>query len=588
MRRKAKTGTETKDIIISEQEMNDNEKRIKEQEMKLHTINEKVKKDQTSVFDIFRDEEAKKKKPKPVESIADFYRDLEFSQQYGNNIFLVVLLLLFLVLFYFYFNSKTNSQKTIDNWPVERCKPQNILMAGMINKPADKTATEYTSENFSFCVNNVLKQIIGSFMQPFNYLATLVVLSFQTVSQSINDMRGLFDMIRADLLAMLNVITSMLMSFIIPLQQMIITLKDMLSKTQAIMVTGLFTILCFFYAAIDVVGAIISLSIMVIVVLVAMLCVTYILTLIPIVGQLVFFPIYAGIYVFFIIITVALLIVIVICTKLQSAYPAFCFDADTAIALVDGTAIPIRLLQVGQRLKDNSYVTAIMKMDATGVRMYELGDICVGGAHYVQYKEKWIQVEAHPCAKRIEQYDRPFIYCLNTSSKEIRIGGTVFSDWDDLFDPRETTKVYAGLKVYEPKKEDIHVHNDGGFSGDTVICMGDGTRKQIQQIEPGEMLYNRVKVGGVVVIDGSTVSNQFSYIGLGNSVVTGGPHLVIQRNGAPVSTLFLEGIYKKPVQREDRLYHLITDRGFFHVDNDVFYDYNSLVEFHTDGPGSSN
>lgn len=43
-------------------------------------------------------------------------------------------------------------------------------------------------------------------------------------------------------------------------------------------------------------------------------------------------------------------------------------------------------------------------------------------------------VKDHPEAIEIHGYKEPFIYCLNTSSKEIILNGLEFLDWDELHD----------------------------------------------------------------------------------------------------------------------------------------------------------
>ena len=34
--------------------------------------------------------------------------------------------------------------------------------------------------------------------------------------------------------------------------------------------------------------------------------------------------------------------------------------------------------------------------------------------------------------KLLENYNKPYIYCINTSNKRININNTIFADWDDL------------------------------------------------------------------------------------------------------------------------------------------------------------
>jgi hypothetical protein len=41
------------------------------------------------------------------------------------------------------------------NWASERCKPQNMMFAGVINKPPDSSISDYTFNNFKYCTQKI-------------------------------------------------------------------------------------------------------------------------------------------------------------------------------------------------------------------------------------------------------------------------------------------------------------------------------------------------------------------------------------------------------------------------------------------------
>lgn len=95
--------------------------------------------------------------------------------------------------------------------------------------------------------------------------------------------------------------------------------------------------------------------------------------------------------------------------------------------------------------------------------MYELNDILVSDSHMLCYTGKWIPVKDHPDARIVKTYDKPYLYCFNTSTKRIQLNGITFTDWDELYGPRLTYK-----------KEDIHKTLHCGLSQNTKIKMEDG------------------------------------------------------------------------------------------------------------------
>ena len=551
-----------------------------------HTDNTNKK----TVFDIFRETEKEREKAKesnPISSIHDIYNDMNFSEQYGNNIFLVIFLTLIMVLFSYYMQSKANSQPIIDNWAVERCKPQNILMAGFINKPADKTATEYTGENFSYCVNDILKNIVGDFMQPFNYLVIVVVTAFDSITQGLGDMRKEFEVIRSQMEAMFNLIFTALLNFVIPLQQMLMGMKDMIAKTNAIMVTGLFTLLCVFYALIDIVGLILSLAIFILVILTVAYITLGAMLMVPFMYPIIL-PMFIPVSISFLVMTVLLSLAIALITDVQNKFPVFCFTERTQIEKEDGTYQSICKIQPGDILKNKGMVTAVFQLSAKNVPIYELNGVEVSGGHYVHHKDKWIQVKDHPSSRWLGINGHgPFLYCLNTSNKEIDIQGTLFSDWDDLFHAVPLKKILAFVdSIRHPfsntqPRGGIHEFADGGFMDDTMFCMVDGTQKQIKEMIPGDCLEGGSQVQGVVIIDGKTVRDQYRF-SLGETSFAGGPYLVFEGSNSSIMHTLQPGvIHKIPCEKQEKLYHLITDTGVFLLGDILFHDYNSLMEYHT-------
>ena len=104
---------------------------------------------------------------------------------------------------------------------------------------------------------------------------------------------------------------------------------------------------------------------------------------------------------------------------------------------------------------------------------------------------------------------------------------------------------------------------------------------------------NNVIVYGIVEIDGRSLNGQYTY-NLGNKLIQGGPNLTIcDKNINISSTLNLIEIFdsyldnqvncKKPINKiENKLYHLLTNKKTFYVDNIQFYDYNASIDLFLD------
>ena len=90
-------------------------------------------------------------------------------------------------------------------------------------------------------------------------------------------------------------------------------------------------------------------------------------------------------------------------------------------------------IQPNDVLIDRSIVTSKIKVLSKDLIMYELNGIIISGCHIVKYDNKWIAVYDHPEAIKLNYYDEPYLYCLNTTSKIIRLNTMEFADWDEVY-----------------------------------------------------------------------------------------------------------------------------------------------------------
>ena len=110
-----------------------------------------------------------------------------------------------------------------------------------------------------------------------------------------------------------------------------------------------------------------------------------------------------------------------------------CFDENTKIRIHDGSYVNIKNIKVGTKLYNNSYVTSKLKILNTNKVMYRVNNIIVSGSHFIKdYTNTWVKVKHYERAIEINDYNKEYIYCINTSNKVINIGNDLFLDWDDI------------------------------------------------------------------------------------------------------------------------------------------------------------
>ena len=502
------------------------------------------------------------------------YKKTTYLDKYGGSaVITAIILFTFFIIFSYYF-IESNIQPIRQNWVNERCKPSVMPFAGYINAPKGTSQIEYTNENFIQCTTSILSKVIEIFTKPIYYISDLLTQFYSVLMDAVNKIRLMMFYLRNKLKMIFEYMIARIMNTLIPMQQMMIKLKDLFNKVNGAMVAGVMTVYGAYLSLKAFVGAFMQICILVLIIIAAVIILLWILPFT--------WPAAAAGTAFFVLISVPIILIVAAMAEILKVHPSKkvpgkpgCFDKSTLIKTNNGYK-KISKINVGDILHDGAKVDAIFKISHNKRHMFKLNNIIVSGTHKVYYKKKgWISVEDHPEAILIENYSEPIIYCLNTSSKRIIINETIFMDWDELT-PTDMMK----LKLWnfipmESSFDAIHKHMESGLAGETKIKLLDGTIKNIKDINPDDILENGDFVIATVEIDASDLNNIKCY-NINNNKIIGGPNLFMyHRNLGNLSTLGFKGVN---VNNIDKLYHLITDTDSFNIRNILVKDYNSGIE----------
>lgn len=497
-----------------------------------------------------------------LNAITKMYEKLNYFDQYGGTFILFVVITIVVIILVSYFYTMSNIQPIIDDWPNQRCKPNIIPFAGLITHPEGVSASEYTSQNFTYCTQNILSNITGIALEPLTYITNSLQKVADTTQNSIQSVRAMFDKVRTSMQKVIEEIMGRLMNIMTPLMQIIISFKDLTSKIQGTMTAGLFTLLGSYYGLKSLMGAIVQFIIGILIALSVMIAAFW---LVP-------FSWSAAIAntAIFVAIAIPLSIILFFMTNVLHVDTEYkipkikCFDKDTLIKMNDGTLKKIINIQTGDVLFNNNIVTAKIKVTTEGSDIYKLNNVIVSDSHIVKYKNNWIPIFKHPNAIKCNFYNEPFLYCLNTTNKIIEIDNQIFTDWDEIYDEK-LYKILHNTIIPVKNKNEIHKYLDKGFVESTKIKLFDGHCKEINKISIFDVLENEEIVYGVVEIDGINISQNVLYnLGENNSVE------------GHINEL---NVFRQKFQKDkQKLYHLLTNKKSFKVGNIKISDYNNAID----------
>ena len=534
-----------------------------------------------------------------LHAVSNIYDKTSYFDTYGGSLLFCIVLVVFLAIFHMYQRMMLKAEPIRRNWVANRCSPNVIPFAGNIMRPTDMSAIEYTGKNFNSCLNNTLEQITGYFVQPVQTILGPIMKLWTSMLMVLQNIRKMFLHIRTKLASIFKDFFTRLTNILPPMQRMIVALKDMLAKIQGVFKSGVYMLVGVYYSMMSFFGLLLTLVIIILI----SLSVLIILTLALAWFAPWLWAVAATLTVVFVSIMVPLLIMVVFFAEFGvesplavPSAPASCFGPNTPIMRLGGSIVLMSEVRPGTILIDGGVVTSTMRIETGNNDVFTLHGINVTGKHYVKHGDEWIYVKDHPEAERNIDYDSSFVFCINTSTKYITIGDTIFSDWDELHEDN-MVKTHLGHhptmvqeKGYNVKHnpQDVHRYFEGGVVSDTLISCLDGTAVFIDRIKIGTKLADGSRVIGLVTILGADLCQTTSHVGsnLGDNpfaILRGGPHNVFidSNTQKPQSTLFVKpySVVESPTTHSI-LYHLITDTGKITISNGVVMcDYTACIDF---------
>jgi hypothetical protein len=319
----------------------------------------------------------------------------------------------------------SNYEEIVKNWPKNRCNPAIMPFAGAYGFDA--------SENFQYCINNILTEQAGTVAGPFVGVLGTMIRSMMTFLNNLNSLRLM-------LATFAGGVSRIIFEFGQRFKLVFFQVKQTSLRIQQL-----------FYR--------------------------------------VFATMYAMIYMGTSAITAATNFAD---TSVFGFLNTFCFAPETAIEVKGKGFVQIQTVALGDVLQDGSIVTSVYRFHADGQPMVTLRDVLVSTNHYVELPDgTLVDAEDHPDAIPSQPWnggvERPFI-CLDTDTHRIPISGYRFSDWDETSESDEATMILSekslnGGECTDTPRPWLY---QPALDGELQIRMADGTERRASALTLGE------------------------------------------------------------------------------------------------------
>lgn len=523
------------------------------------------------------------------ETINNIYNRRTFLEKYGLDIWTAVIICLVFFVITFYFYVMNNVKPIISDWNNQKCNPTVIPFAGLINKGPNDTAFDFTSKNFTGCIQSTLTNIVAYSFQPIYYTVKTLTDNFSSSNNSVNSIRSMINKIRNSIKDFSKETMNRTLNITVPIIEMFIAIKSMGAKMTGTLTASLFTLIGSYLTLQSMFAMILEFITVILFIIAGTIAGLIIISFIPIFGSWAI-PIVA--------VDIAIMIAILIPTIMIQMFMSdvlslssrslpsvpSCFRGTTMISVQNkiDTSIynktPIENVEIGDILKNGEIVTAVMKFSSNEQTMWNINGIYVTGEHRVFHKSLgWIHVKEHPNRIYIPDFREPFVYCIGTDTKTFTIENNegdniLFSDWDDIDEHLMKYLSERCKSVYN--KPDIHKHLDNGIIGTSLVELKNDNKKQIRDVQINDILANGEKVLGIIKIDAVNLNKLQDYKVDGKNII-----------GVNINICSRKETIRKDMSdiliKEKYLYHLLTKSGTFRVNGIPIRDYNYGIDKYT-------
>ena len=172
--------------------------------------------------------------------INKLYNDKGYLEKYSLDIWITFITCIVFFLVFSYFHIMNNIQPIKADWPNKRCDPSIIPFAGLINKPTNESAYQFTQDNFAYCTQNILSEAANMAMQPFYYITDVLASVYQAIADAIDSFRSEANTIRNSLESIVSDIMNRILNIATPIVAMTVQMKSMLNQISGVVGTSIY------------------------------------------------------------------------------------------------------------------------------------------------------------------------------------------------------------------------------------------------------------------------------------------------------------------------------------------------------------
>lgn len=126
------------------------------------------------------------------------------------------------------------------NWNEYKCSPIYLPFAGVIMPQPGKSAVAATMENFDYCIQQDFSMILQLIMFPLEMVAFLILDALDLILVIITGIMAFIAWLKSQMGGIASTLYDKLAAIVIPIYLMVLDLRDVMAKANAIMLVTVF------------------------------------------------------------------------------------------------------------------------------------------------------------------------------------------------------------------------------------------------------------------------------------------------------------------------------------------------------------
>ena len=179
---------------------------------------------------------------------------------------------------------------------------------------------------------------------------------------------------------------------------------------------------------------------------------------------------------------------------------SFCFHPKTLVRLVDGSERTIDSLLIGHQLEGGHTITSLLRFSGHKTPMVQIGSDILSANHMIYTEGSWKPASCHPNANPVASI--PELVCLNVKGHVFSLAsGLQVADYDESSNPIVENEVQAMAEKALNGSESAPTVRPSytlGFDAECLIQLVDGSWKPAGQIRLGDRIVGNQEILGIV------------------------------------------------------------------------------------------